>query len=167
MDNDPQIIDDNIVVRLDYSLYVDGRLLESSQKSGPIEFIQGTGNVIRGLERELNGMRVNDSKELTIAPEDGYGVVDPKAFIDVPRSDFPPKIPLDLNTTVQVRDADGNTQDARISKVGKENIRLDFNHPLAGKELFFQITVAGIRQATEEEIAHGHVHGTNQRHKSK
>jgi FKBP-type peptidyl-prolyl cis-trans isomerase SlyD len=134
--NQSNIITDDLVVTMDYTLTVDGEIVDSSEGSEPIEFIQGYGNIVAGLEREIYGMAVGQSKDVAVVASEGYGDVDPTAVIDVPRKDFPPQIPIK-----------------------KESVRLDFNHPLAGKELFFHVTIKELREATEEEIEHGHVHG--------
>jgi len=157
----PTEVQEDVVVSMDYTLHVDGELIDSSQETGPIQFIQGNGEIIRGLEREIQGMKKDETKNVTVSPEEGYGAVDPDAIIEVPRSEFPPSIPLEPGTDLQVRDNEGHTMDARIVDVGAETIRLDFNHPLAGKDLTFHVTVTDLRNPTDEEIAHGHVHGAD------
>lgn len=154
----PTQVADDVVVSLDYTLTVDGQVLDSSEGNEPIEFIQGHGHIIPGLEKALYGMQVGESKTVVVSAADGYGEVDPSAILEVPRSEFPPHIPLQEGVELQVRDAQGHEMYARIAAVGAETVRLDFNHPLAGKELHFQVTVAGLRQATSEELAHDHVH---------
>jgi FKBP-type peptidyl-prolyl cis-trans isomerase SlyD len=79
--------------------------------------------------------------------------------MDVPRDQFPKEIPMDVGTELQVQDKSGEPMFARIAEVGAQTVRLDFNHPLAGKDLHFVVKVVGLREATQEEIAHGHVHG--------
>lgn len=156
--NNPQKIADNVVVSLDYTLVVDGEPYESSKESGPIEFIQGLGSIIPGLENELYGLAVGDQKLVNVPAEQAYGVTDPEAIIDVPRDQFPPEIPLEVGVDLQVRDVDGEPMEATILSIDDENVKLDFNHPLAGKNLTFDVTVISLRSATEEEMAHGHVH---------
>ncbi len=160
MDNkkNPQEIADNVVVSLDYTLQVDGEVIDSSQEGEPIQFIQGHGQIIPGLESELYGMSVGEHKDVTISPENGYGTVDPENIADIPRSEFPDEIPLEPGVELEVQNQDGEVMDARIVLVDSENVRLDFNHPLAGKELHFSVDVIGLRQPTAEELTHGHVH---------
>jgi FKBP-type peptidyl-prolyl cis-trans isomerase SlyD len=93
-----------------------------------------------------------------VAPQDGYGDVDKGAKADVPKENFPGEIPLEPGTELQVRNKKGEAMNARIESVGKEKVRLDFNHPLAGKELHFSVKVNDLRPATQEEMDHGHVH---------
>lgn len=157
--NNPRAVADDVVVSLDYKLTVDGEIVDSTEGDEPLQFIQGHQNIIPGLERELSGMQVGDSKKVVVPPAQAYGEVDPGNIIDVPRSEFPAEIPLDPGTELEVKNADGEVLSATISAVSKDTVKLDFNHPLAGKELFFDVTVVDLRPATEEELAHGHVHG--------
>ncbi|GAB4530004.1 MAG: peptidylprolyl isomerase [Anaerolineales bacterium] len=154
----PEIVSDDVVVSLDYTLQVDGEVIDSTSGSKPIEFLQGHGNIISGLEEALYDMKVNDSKHVIIAPEDGYGQIDEDAIIDVPIEEFPPEINLQPGVTLQVQDNDGHVMLAKIVNVADETVVLDFNHPLASKELHFDVKVVGLRAATKEEMEHGHVH---------
>lgn len=154
----PNQVADNIVVSLDYTLTVEGEIVDSSEGSEPIEFIQGYGQVIPGLERELYGMQIDESKDVTVNAKDAYGEIDPSAIVDVPRSEFSPEIPVKPGVQLQVKDNEGNVMDARIVEANENTVRLDFNHPLAGKQLQFHVTVVNLREASEEEIEHGHAH---------
>jgi FKBP-type peptidyl-prolyl cis-trans isomerase SlyD len=154
----PGVVGDDMVVTLNYTLTVDGDIIDSSIGSQPIEFIQGRGQIIPGLERELYGLALGDGKDVVVAAADGYGDRDPNAVADIPRDQFPPQIPLKPGTELQLRGQDGEELEAYIEDVGEETIRLNFNHPLAGKELHFSIKVVELRSATPEELAHGHVH---------
>lgn len=159
-----RVVADGQVVSLEYTLTVDGEVIDSSEAHGPIEFIQGMGNIIPGLEEELYGMSVGESKSVTVAPEDGYGEIDPDAFQDFPREAFPPSIPLEPGVALRLQDESGNVHMAVIDSVTDDTVRLDFNHPLAGKELHFDVKVVGLRDATDEELMHGHVHGSDEHH---
>lgn len=152
-------VQDGQVVSMEYSLRVDGEMIDSSQGREPLEFLQGAGNIIAGLEDELYGLGIGEAKNVIIAAEDGYGELDPDAFIDVPREQFPAEIPLESGVELQVQDESGRPMMARIDRVDDETVRLDFNHPLAGKELVFDVKIVGLRDATDEEMEHGHVHG--------
>jgi len=157
-------IADGQVVSLEYTLHVDGQVVDTSEGHGPLEFIQGTGNIIPGLERELYGLVIGDNKKVSVAPLDAYGEMDPEAYIDVPRSEFPDNIPLEKGIEIQVRDQAGHPMSARIDSVTDESIKLDFNHPLAGKTLDFDVTIVGVRDANADELSHGHVHGAGHEH---
>ena len=153
------VIGDDMVVTLDYTLIVDGEIIDSSIGSQPIEFIQGHGQIIPGLERELYGLALGDGKDVVVTATDGYGDRDPNAVADIPRDQFPSQIPLKPGVELQLRGQDGEELGAYIEEVGEETVRLNFNHPLAGKELHFSIKVVELRSATSEELTHGHVHG--------
>jgi FKBP-type peptidyl-prolyl cis-trans isomerase SlyD len=155
----PDVVADNVVVSLEYKLTVGGEVVDSTEDSDPLEFLQGHKNIIPGLERELYGMSVGEKKSVTVAARDAYGELDPDALIDVPRDEFPPDIPLEQGVQIQVRDMQGELMDARIEKIGKENVQLNFNHPLAGEDLHFDVSIKDLREATPEELEHGHVHG--------
>lgn len=153
-----RVVGDNDVVTLEYTLTVDGEVVDSSKDHGPIAFIQGQGQIIPGLEKALYGMAVGESKQVVVPPAEAYGESDPEAFLEIPASEFPPEIPLEPGVGIQLRDPSGQVFDAFIDRVEGDTVVLNFNHPLAGKELHFEVKVVGIREATEEELAHGHVH---------
>jgi FKBP-type peptidyl-prolyl cis-trans isomerase SlyD len=138
---------------------VNGEIVDTSEGSQPIQFIQGKRHIIIGLENELYGMAVGDKKDVVIQPEDGYGEVDPENFVDVPKDQFPGQIPLNPGVELELTDQNSDLMDARITSVEGDSIRLDFNHPLAGKELHFSVAVIDLREASDEELEYGHVHG--------
>jgi FKBP-type peptidyl-prolyl cis-trans isomerase SlyD len=162
--NDNLKVKDGQVVSMEYTLRVDNEVIDTSEGHGPLEYIQGIGNIIPGLEREMEGMTIGQSKDVVIAPIDAYGELDPEAFADIPRDQFPSNVPLEKNIEIQFEDQDGNPMHARIDTVGEQDVRLDFNHPLAGKELYFSVKVVGLRDATDEELDHGHVHVEGHHH---
>ena len=151
-------VDDGKVVSMHYTLHVDGKVVDTSEGGEPLEFIQGMGHIIPGLEHELYDMEVGQSKNVTVPAKEGYGEPDDNAFMDVPREAFPTDVPLDKGTELELRDQSGNPVYARIDDVSDQNIRLNMNHPLAGKELHFDVKIAGLRPATDDEVSHGHVH---------
>lgn len=151
-------VQNGIVVSMEYTLHVDGELLDSSEGQDPLEFLTGHGNIISGLEREMIGMKVGDSKDVIVAAADGYGEYDEEAFLDVPRNQFPKDMPVEEGLELTVRDDSGEGRYARIESVKGETVRLNFNHPLAGDELHFNVKVVSLREPTDEELDHGHVH---------
>lgn len=157
-ENKPRAVTDDVVVSIDYTLTVDGQVVDTTEGDEPLSFLQGHQNIIPGLERELSGMKIGDSKQVVVSPAEAYGEIDPDNIIDVPRSEFPEEIPLEKGTELEVKNSDGEVLSATINEVNKDTVKLDFNHPLAGKELTFDVTVVDLRQATEEEISHGHAH---------
>ncbi len=159
MEDEKRVIAEGDVVSLEYTLRVDGEVVDTSEGGEPIEFIQGSGQIIPGLEKELYGMSLGDDKQVVVGAADGYGELDPEAVMTFPKSDFPDNIPMQPGTELQLRDNQGRVYNARIVAIEGDEVRLDFNHPLAGKELTFDVKVVGLRAATDEELTHGHVHG--------
>jgi FKBP-type peptidyl-prolyl cis-trans isomerase SlyD len=157
-------VEKDIVVSMEYTLQVDGEEIDSSKGQEPLQFLVGHGNIISGLEREMMGMKVGDSKDVVIPPADGYGEFDDKAFMDVPRGEFPKDMPLQEGLELSVRDDSGQSRYARIDTIEGDNVTLNFNHPLAGDELHFSIKVVGLREPTAEELQHGHVHNGGHHH---
>ena len=153
-----EIVENGQVVSMEYTLRVDGEVLDSSDEAGPLQFLAGRDNIVPGLEREMLGMKIGESKEVVVPPVDGYGVFDAEAFADVARGQFPADVPLEEGLELHVTDEDGNHQMARIDSFDEETVRLDFNHPLAGAELHFSVKVVALREPTAEELDHGHVH---------
>lgn len=151
-------VDDGQVVSMHYTLQVDGKVVDSSEGGEPLEFIQGMGHIIPGLEHQLYDMKVGEGKQVVVTPKDGYGEINTEAYMDVPRGAFPPNVPLEMGTELELKDQAGNPVYARIEQVSEENVRLDMNHPLAGKELHFDVKITSLRPATDEEVSHGHVH---------
>lgn len=151
-------VQNGVVVSMEYTLKIDGEVIDSSEGHDPLEFLTGHGNIISGLEREMIGMKVGDSKDVTVAPEDGYGEYDEEAFLDVPSNQFPKDMPIQEGLELTVRDDSGEARYARIESVEGETVRLNFNHPLAGDELHFNVKVVNLREPTGEELEHGHVH---------
>ncbi len=152
------------VVSMEYTLWVGGEVLDTSDGQGPLQFLAGSGNIIPGLEREMMGMKIGDEKEVTVAPVDGYGEYDEAAFMDVPRKEFPDDMAIEEGLELSVSGDDGQAHYARIDEVGDDSVRLDFNHPLAGQELKFKVKVVALRTPTEEEVEHGHVHEAGHHH---
>jgi FKBP-type peptidyl-prolyl cis-trans isomerase SlyD len=157
-------VQDGLVVSMEYTLSVDGEVLDSSKDAGPLQFLAGYDNIVPGLEREMAGMKIGESKDVRVLPEDGYGEFDAEAFIEVPRSEFPSDMELEEGLELNVTDEDGQNQLAFVESFNDETVRLDFNHPLAGAELQFNVKVVGLRDPTKEELDHGHVHEEGHHH---
>jgi len=151
-------VQDNLVVTLDYKLIVEDEMLESTEDGEPILFIQGIGQIIPGLENALYGMEVGDQKTVVIQPEDAYGEYDPESLQEAKKEEFSEEVPLDVGTFLDLEDDEGDVLSAQVIAAEEDTVTLDFNHPLAGKTLTFEITVADLRTASEEELDHGHVH---------
>jgi FKBP-type peptidyl-prolyl cis-trans isomerase SlyD len=134
-------------VALEYTLTVDGAVVDSTEGKAPFHYIHGRQQVITGLERQLHGLHIGDTKELTVAPEEGYGAVDPAAVIEVSKT----QLPLDVQPTVGMSlrglNPDGQGFRATVKEVKDQTVILDLNHPLAGKTLAFKIKVLDIKSA--------------------
>jgi FKBP-type peptidyl-prolyl cis-trans isomerase SlyD len=154
----------NVVVSMEYTLHVDGEEIDSSNGQDPLQFLVGHDNIISGLEHEMMGMKVGDSKDVVIQPADAYGEFDEQAFMDVPRGEFPKDMPLEEGLELSVRDDSGQARYARVDAIDGDNVTLNFNHPLAGDELHFKVKVVGLREPTAEELSHGHVHEGGHQH---
>jgi len=157
-------VQDGLVVSMEYTLSVDGEVLDSSKDAGPLQFLAGYDNIVPGLEREMVGMKIGESKDVLVLPEDGYGEFDEEAFMEVPRSEFPTDMELEEGLELNVTDEDGQHQIAFVESFNDKNVRLDFNHPLAGAELRFNVKVIALRDPTKEELDHGHVHEEGHHH---
>lgn len=158
--DDGLVVAEGVVVNLEYTLQVNGEVVDSTSFEGrePIQFLQGFGEIIPGLERALDGMEVGERKRVRLTPVDGYGDIDPEAFEVLSRDEFPSSIPLDIGTEIELRDEEDEILVGSIISMEGEEVTMDFNHPLAGKELEFEIKVVSLRAATKEEIEHGHIH---------
>jgi peptidylprolyl isomerase len=132
-------------VRIHYTgTLADGETFDSSEGRDPLEFTVGSGQIIPGLEEAIPGMTVGDKKKVEIPADQAYGPVDPNAMQPVPRKDIPDNIPLDLGTQLQVQTPQGQTLQVTVAEVGEEQVVLDANHPLAGKDLTFDIELVEI-----------------------
>ena len=154
------VVTNDMVVKMDYTLYVDGTVFDTSEGYGPLEFIQGKRNIITGLDNGILGMQVGETKEIKVAPAQAYGEYDNNAFIDIPISQFPPEFDFQIGKSIRLSDPTGRLTTATITEIGENDVRLDMNHPLAGKELTFSATIVDARQATAEELAAGRVGGS-------
>ena len=159
-------VKDGMVVSLDYTLRLDdGEIIDSSEGDAPLQYLHGYSQIIPGLEKALAGMAVGD-KKVVVAAAEAYGEVDMEAFEIVPRSMFPDDLQLEEGLPLSLRDVETNEPfDATVAEVRETEVMLDFNHPLAGETLHFEVRIPALRQATKEELAHGHAHdGDGQHH---
>jgi FKBP-type peptidyl-prolyl cis-trans isomerase SlyD len=157
-------VQDGKVVSMDYTLRVDGEVLDSSEGQQPLEFLAGRGNIIPGLEREMMGMKIGESKDIVVPPAEGYGDFNEEDYMDIERKEFPKDMPMEEGIEMHVTDSDGLERYARIDSIEGDLVRLNFNHPLAGMELDFKVKVVGVREPTTEELEHGHVHNGGHQH---
>ena len=157
-------IDKNRVVQFHYTLRDEqGVVLDSSSGRDPLTYLHGKGNIIPGLEQALTGKAAGDKFDVTVPPAEGYGQRDDRLVQIIPRSKFGEG--TELVPGMQVR-ASG-PQGARmvmITKVERDFVTVDANHPLAGRTLHFSVEVAEVRKASHDEVTHGHAHGPGGHH---
>lgn len=147
------------VVSIDYTLKNDsGEVLDASRDGSPLLYLHGRGNIIGGLEKALEGKQSGDSVEVRIAPEEAYGPVNEQLRQAVPRDRFQGVEDLQVGMRFQAGTDQGPVS-VQIVAVEEDTVTVDGNHPLAGQHLNFTVKVVDVRQASEDEIAHGHVHG--------
>jgi FKBP-type peptidyl-prolyl cis-trans isomerase SlyD len=143
--NDTMSVSDGKTVSIEYTLKLeDQSVVESNVGAEPLTYTQGTHHIIPGLENALAGMKVGENKEVTIAPDEAYGHVNDAAFKEVGKDQIPPDA-MKVGTMLQGQDPNGSTFTVRISEIKDESVVLDFNHPLAGKTLVFDVKVLNIQ----------------------
>jgi len=146
-------VKDDLVVVLDYTLTVDSEEVDA----GILPYLHGHNNIIPGLENALNGMKIGETKEVFVKAADAYGEYDEEAVLNINRDSFPQDFEIKLGHPLRVRDDQGHVFSGTITALAQDTIELDLNHPMAGKDLHFKATITDIREATAEEIAHGHI----------
>lgn len=154
----------NKVIFIDYTLTdAQGTELDSSQGRGPFAYIHGIGNIIPGLEAALEGKSKGDQVNAVIDPENAYGTRDESLVQQLPRSQFDTDQDIQVGMQFQAMSENG-PRVVTVVSVETDNVTIDANHPLAGVTLHFDVTVNDLREATDEELSHGHVHGPDDHH---
>jgi FKBP-type peptidyl-prolyl cis-trans isomerase SlyD len=162
-------ISPNKVVTVTYELQTDDEngaraLVETADESNPLVFLYGVGSMIPRFEEELAGLTIGDAFTFSISPEEGYGIFDDQAVTHLPIDVFKTDGVIDfgilkVGSYVPLTDQDGNVMRAKVVKVFPDSVLMDFNHPMAGKNLHFKGKVVQLRNANPDELSHGHVHG--------
>ncbi|MDE2155773.1 MAG: peptidylprolyl isomerase [Xanthomonadaceae bacterium] len=154
----------NSVAAFHYTLTDDqGQVIDSSEGREPLTYLHGSGQIVPGLEKRMEGRRSGDKFSTDVTPEEGYGVRHAQLMQEVPISAFQGVEDIQPGMQFQGRGPQGEIN-VTVSRVEGDKVFIDGNHPLAGKTLHFAIEVTGVRAATEEELAHGHVHGAGGHH---
>ncbi|MBA3581442.1 MAG: peptidylprolyl isomerase [Gammaproteobacteria bacterium] len=151
-------ISKNTVVSIHYRLSDEHGEIENSHNASPMAYLHGQNNILPSLEKALEGKTKGEQLSITLAPEDAYGLRNPQSQQRVPIKHLVTKGKLTPGKAVKVNTQQG-VINATVVKVGKFNVDLDTNHPLAGKQLTFNIEIVDVRGASEEELSHGHAHG--------
>ena len=152
-----QKVAEQVVVKMAYRLTVDGEFVDSTEEGESLQFIQGYGSIISGLELAIGGMVLGETRNIRVQARDAYGEYDPEQIVPIPISEFPGDFDLEPGLELEMKDKDGDIVYARIVSVGKSRVKMDFNHPLAGKDLDFEITILDLRPATPKELEQGYV----------
>jgi len=152
-------VSENAVVVIDYTLTDnEGEVIDSSEGAGPLAYLHGMGNIITGLEEALLGKEAGDEVKASIEPEKAYGERHEDMKQEVPKDLFGGIDQIEVGMQFQ-SETDGGPVMVTVVAIGEEMITVDGNHPLAGVHLNFDVKIREVREASEEELEHGHVHG--------
>ena len=151
------------VISLIYELHINGEMIEKTDAGKPFSFLAGASNVLPKFEENLINLKQDETFDFNLAVDEAYGQVKQEAIVNVPRSAFEAEGQsseklLVVGQNIPMQDTDGNRLNGIVTEVEKEFVKMDFNHPLAGNDLHFKGTIIDIREATEDEIQHGHIH---------
>jgi FKBP-type peptidyl-prolyl cis-trans isomerase SlyD len=157
-------ISNDLVGSIHYTLKnAEGEVLDSSEGQEPLEYVHGKGNIVIGLEKALEGKSVGDKLSVEVTPEEGYGEYDDTLIQELPKEMFAGVEDIEVGMEFHAQTQDG-MQVIEVIKVDGETITVNGNHPMAGKSLHFEVEVTNVREATEDELSHGHVHGPDCNH---
>ena len=137
-----------------------GTVLDSSIGDEPLYFLENSQQIIPGLEKVIALMNTGDKKKIEVLAADAYGDVNPELVVKVKRTQFPPDAQLTVGDQFQVNN-DQHSPVFTIMSIDNDEVTVDGNHPMAGKDLFFDVEIIGMRDATAEEMSHGHAHGAH------
>ncbi|MBP6672145.1 MAG: peptidylprolyl isomerase [Bacteroidetes bacterium] len=152
------------VVSIEYTLRDnDGNVLDTSEGREPLAYLHGNGNLIPGLESQLEGKGANEALKVVVAPADGYGEFDAAQIVNVPKSQFAGVAELAVGMQFTASGPEGQ-QVVTVTKIENDTVTVDGNHPLAGQTLNFDVKIIEVREATADELSHGHVHGAGGHH---
>lgn len=156
---------DGKVVTFHYTLSnASGEVLDTSTDGDPHPYLQGAGNIVPGLERQMEGKTVGDKFKAEVPPEEGYGLREGPGPQPIGRDSFPGDVELEEGMVFLAQAPDGQSMPLWVTEVKDDVVFVDTDHPLAGETLFFEVEIFGIRDASAEEIDHGHVHGPGGHH---
>ena len=157
-------ISKNKVVSIDYTLTDSkGEVLDSSSKGQPLQYIQGAGQLIPGLEKALEGKAAGDAVKAQIPAKEAYGLRDDSLMQTIPKENFEDIPDLKIGMELEAESDDG-VRVITVVAIEGDDVIVDGNHPLAGMDLSFDVKIMGVRDATADEIGHGHVHGPGGHH---
>lgn len=153
------LIGDKLVVSMHYTLTdSEGNVLDSSEGSDPLTYLHGAGNIIPGLEKALVGKVEGDTQQVTVEPAEGYGEVIPELVQTIDKAAFQGVESVEVGMSFEAQTQEGSVEHIIVTEVNGDEVTIDANHPLAGVVLNFDVEIVSIREASEEEVDHGHVH---------
>lgn len=159
------IAEKNKVIAVSYELKIAGndKIVEKVNELQPLKFILGKGNLLPKFEDNLMGLKIGDTFDFVLNSEDAYGAINNEAIVDLPMNVFEVDGKVDndmlaIGSMIPMSDHNGNRFNGKIVDVSSGNVKMDFNHPLAGENLHFKGEVVEVREASEEELTHGHLH---------
>ncbi len=152
------------VVSINYTLTDEsGQILDSSNGRPPLSYIQGHGNIISGLENSLEGRSAGENFKVTVPPKDAYGEREEGKTMQIKREQFQGVDDLEVGMQFHAQ-GEGEAHAVTVTAINGDTVTVDANHPLSGRTLNFEVTIVGVRDATKEELDHGHVHGPGGHH---
>lgn len=154
-----EIVGPEKVVSIEFEVRERGTVLDGADRDNPLVYLHGARNIVPGLERALEGKAVGDRVEVTVSPGQGYGERRKMKPLSIRRSELPHDMKVERGARLLMRGPEGQMIPLWVIKVQGPTVLADANHPMAGKSLDFTASVLDVRDATEEELAHGHVHG--------
>ncbi|WP_428035084.1 FKBP-type peptidyl-prolyl cis-trans isomerase [Amphritea sp.] len=158
-----QIADKKIVL-IHYTLKnLDDEVMDSSEGAEPLAYLHGSGSIVPGLEKELEGKKAGDKVNVEVSPEEGYGELNPELIQEVDRAAFEGVDNIEVGMRFMAQTAWGQ-QPVVVTAITDETVIVDGNHPLADQTLKFDVEIVEVRDATEEELSHGHAHGEGGHH---
>ena len=157
-------IADKNVVNIKYVLTDNDKNIIDKSEDGNFSFLIGAGNIIPGLEQALLEKTAGDTFDVSIAPADAYGEYNKELVHKVPRTQFPPDVDIQAGMQFQGKTPDGQMTVVKVTEVKGDDVFVDNNHPLAGVQLNFAVEITNVREASETELEHGHVHDSNEHH---
>lgn len=152
-------VKNDTVVGIHYTLKgEDGEIIESSTGETPLTYLHGHGQIIAGLETALGGKKIGDTFTVTVPAKDAYGELDDRLVVELNRSQFPKNAKLEIGDVFEAALPESGPVVIRVVEIKDDAVRVDGNHPLAGRALTFEVEVISIRAATKSELEHGHAH---------
>lgn len=162
-------IQKNTVPSVTYILKVDGEIIETAGSDQPLVYLHGANAMIPGFEKQLDGLEIGATFDFKVTSDEGYGDINPDALVTLPKTNFEiegkfAEDMIQVGGIIPMQDQNGNPLRGTVTEITDDSVVMDFNHPLAGKELQFSGEVIAVRNAEKEELAHGHVHGEGGHH---